>query len=272
MTRVLKNGNRGSDHRERFLVQGEAPAFAGGLAPSRLSLGAAAIVVLFCSLCAPGEALAYRRGLASWIGGATLDQGHMISLSTGYPRTSIGWAMALHPLFDLGVSVDVFYGSPVVLGDAMIGGGGGVHGRVALARGRLSAALAFGVSAIAFGAGGGAAAIIDMGSPSAEISIRLGDRFALHTSLQLVLQYITAPVLQYITTPAQVIGGFEGEAGATVGLGERLALVFSVAYGMTIWQAQESGKPRLEVIAGVEYRLGGAPSRAPQPEETQNAR
>lgn len=249
------------------------PRFAlGSERTSRFSSVVITIAVVLCSFCAPGEARAWRRGLASSIGGATLDEGHLIWLSTGYPRTSIGWAMALHPLFDLGVTADVVYGSPVVLGDAMIGGGGGVQGRVALARGRLSAALSFGVSALAFRAGGGAAALIDLGSPSAEISIRFGDRFALHASLQLVLQYITAPVLQYITTPAQVIGGFEAGAGATVALGERLALVFSIDYGMMLWQVQESGVAHLEVIVGVEYRLGEAPSRAPRREETQNSR
>jgi hypothetical protein len=237
----------------------------------RYTAVAIAAAVVLCSFGTPNEAHAYRRGLASSIGGATLDQGHAIWLATGYPRTSIGWAMALHPVFDLGVDAEVVYGSPVVLGDSMIGGGGGVHGRVALVRGRLSAALSFGVSAIAFFQGGDSAALIDMGSPSAEISIRFSDRFALHASLRLVLQYITAPVLQYITTPAQFIGGFEGGAGATVALGERLALFFSLDYGTTMWRAQESGTARLDITLGVEYRLGGAPSRSPRPEETQNA-
>lgn len=202
----------------------------------------------------PTTAQAYRRGLGSSLGGATLGQGHVLWIAAGYPVTGIGWAVALHPRFDLGVNANVSYGNPANIGEGLFGGGGGVTGRFALLRGRTSAALNFGLAATAFSEGSGAAAFVDLGSPAVMLSFRVARLVAIHGGIRVVLHYITEP--------ADFVGGFEARGGTTIGLTSHLALTLSAAFGMTIWGPYDPGTARVEVMAGVEYRLGNRVERA----------
>lgn len=216
---------------------------------------ALAAAVIFGVLVAPRAALAYRHGLGSSIGGATLGRGHALYLTAGYPTTTLGWAMALHPRVDLGVHAEVVYGHPAWLGEEMYGGGGGVRARVALLRGRTSLAVVVDLAALAFAEGTGVAALVDLGSPALEISFRLGPRLALHAGLAVPLHYVSAVSSQFATR-SHLLGGFEARGGVTAEVRPGLSLIGSVAWGATIWSAQDHATARLEVLFGLEYRLG----------------
>jgi hypothetical protein len=227
----------------------------GSRARALAGRAALAAIVALGLLGAPREAQAYRHGLGSSIGGATLGRGHVLYLMAGYPTTTLGWAMALHPLVDLGVHADVAYGHPAWLGDEMYGGGGGVRARVALLRGRASLALVVDLAAIAHAEGTGVAAFVDLGSPALEISYRLGPRLALHAGLAVPLHYVSSVSSQF-ATQSHFVGGFEARGGVTAEVRPGLSLVGSVAWGATIWSSRDYAPPRLEVLFGLEYRLG----------------
>ncbi len=210
-------------------------------------LGAALIAALLV-LCLPATAQAYRRGFGTSLGGATLDVGHVLWLSGGYPMLGVGWGMAVHPLVDLMVHGELIYGSPNQVDRSIVGGGGGVRARIALLRGRTSAAITLDAAADAYVEGSGAAALIDLISPGVEISFRLGPSIALHTRMQVVLGLITRPM--------DLTGGFEVGAGVTVGLTRALAFIATVSTGVTLSGADEPATVRLEALVGLEYRLG----------------
>jgi len=211
-------------------------------------------------LAAPHEAQAYRHGLGSSIGGATLGRGHVLWLAAGYPTTSLGWAVALHPLVDLGLHAEVVYGSPAWLGEEMLGGGGGVRARVALLRGRASVALVVDLAATAYAEGTGVAALVDLGSPALDLSFRLGPRLALHAGIGVPIHYVSS-VSSAFATSTRVLGGFEARGGVTAVVRPGLALVGSVACGATIWSSRDHATARLEVLVGLEYRPGGGEPR-----------
>jgi len=171
----------------------------------------------------------------------------VIFVAAGYPRTTIGWGVALGSRFDLGLRADIYYGSPLAFEPSEIGGGGGLEGRVALVRGRVSAALVFGFAATVFKEGGGVMTLLDLGSPSAELSLRLSDRIAFHGAVR--------GVLGYVTRPSDLVGGFEARLGATFVLYSALALFLRLSSGATIWSGQKPATPRLEGLVGLEYRL-----------------
>lgn len=209
-----------------------------------LALAAAIVLAL------PGTALGYRRGLATALGGAPLGQGHLLWLQAGFPSTQLGWDVGLHPLVDFGLSAAVVYSDPTELAAPMVGGGGGARLRVALLRGRASLGATVEVGATAYPESTGVAALLDLGSPSLLLSYRFSERVAAHASIQVVLQYITAP--------ARFVGGFEGGGGVTIGLTEQLALTVSAAVGTSIASDTNVGTARLSAHLGLEYRLGGA--------------
>ncbi len=207
-----------------------------------------AAVLLASALTVPSAAEAYRRGLDSWLGGATLDDGHVLWFIAGYPSLSLGWGVAVHPRIDLGVLALVAYSDPAHLGESLVGGGGGLRVRFGLIRGRLSLSAIVDLNATAYTEARGTAALLHLGSPTLALSIRLADRVALHVSIRAVIQYVTAP--------AELIGGVEGAGGVTIGLTRRFALLASVSYGTTLGAPHSPGAGRLEALIGLEYRLG----------------
>jgi hypothetical protein len=210
---------------------------------------AALALVVACAL--PSTAEAYRRGLGSALGGATLGRGHSLWLLAGFPTTAVGWTVAVHPRVDLTVLGQVAYGDPARLGEPLVGGGGGGRARFALARGRLSVAAVVDLGAVAYSESHGSAALVDILSPTLALSMRLGDRVALHANVRAVLQLVTAP--------AELIGGVEAGLGATVGLTRGLALLVSASYGTSISAPYGPGAGRLAALVGLEYRLGAEP-------------
>jgi hypothetical protein len=213
--------------------------------PARAFAVAASLAVV---LSLPATVSAYRRGLGSSIGGSTLDRGHVIWIAGGYPSLGLGWGMAVHPLVDLMVHAELLYGSPNEVDDTIVGGGGGVRARVALLRGRTSAAVTVDLAADAYGEGGGAAALLDLVSPGAELSFRLSPAIAIHTRIQVALAYATQPNTFF--------GGFEVGAGVTVGLTSHLAFFGTASTGATLSTSSGHGAVRLEALVGLEYRLG----------------
>ena len=199
-------------------------------------------------LCLPAPAEAFRRGLGSSLGGATRDRGHIFWIGAGYPALELGWGMALHPIVDIMVHAELLYGSPNQVEETIFGGGGGVRARVALLRGRTSAAVTMDLSADAFGEGGGAGALLDLVSPGAEISFRLNNWLAIHARLQLVLCYVTRPSRFY--------GGFEVGAGVTMKLSRSLSFFGVASTGTSLGSADDPGTVRLDIRVGLELRLG----------------
>lgn len=207
-----------------------------------------AVVAVAVLICFPASAEADRRGLGSSEGGATLDRGHIFWIGAGYPMFEIGWGMALHPLVDIMVHAELLYGSPNEVDDTIIGGGGGVRTRVALVRGRTSAAVTMDLSADAFGEGGGAGALLDLVSPGVELSFRVTPWISIHARMQLVLCYVTRP--------ARFFGGFEIGTGVTIKLTRSLSFFGSASTGTSLSNADDPGAVRLDVIVGLEFRLG----------------
>lgn len=211
----------------------------------RLVAAAAGLAV---ALSFPASASAYRRGLGSSIGGSTLNQGHVIWVGGGFPWLGVGWGMAVHPLVDILVHAELLYGSPNQVDETILGGGGGIRARVALLRGRTSAAITMDLAADAYAEGGGAAALLDLVSPGAEVSFRLSPSIAIHTRIQITLAYVTQPDEFY--------GGFEVGAGVTVGLTSSLAFFGSASTGTSLSTLNDPGAVRLELLVGLEYRIG----------------
>ena len=209
----------------------------------------AAVTVACALLASPDSAHAYRRGLASAVGGATIQEGHVAWLGLGYPSLGAGWGMAVHPVIDLLLHAEVIVGHPGQVDRFAVGGGGALAARFGLVRGRTSLALTVRAGGIAYGEGSGVAALIDIVSPSVDLSFRLSPRVSLHTGI--------AVPLQYVTEPAQLTGGFMGSAGLSARLTEGLALIASVAAGGTLWTAQGAATARLDVMVGLEYHFGG---------------
>lgn len=157
----------------------------------------------------------------------------------------------MHPWVDLLLHGEVTLGHPAQVDRLIVGGGGGLAGRLGLVRGRTSLAVTARLGATAYGEGGGAAALVDIVSPGIDLSFRVTGRAALHTGLRVVLGYVTEP--------AAFVGGFEGRFGLTIGLTDSLALLGSIASGATLWGAQGPATARLEVMVGLEVRLGASP-------------
>jgi hypothetical protein len=166
-------------------------------------------------------------------------------LGLGFPSLGAGWGLAVHPVIDLMVHAEVAVGHPARLDRLVVGGGGGAAARFGILRGRTSLAITVRAGAIAYGEGSGVAALVDLVSPSVDLSFRLARGVALHTAIRVLLQYVT--------DPAQMTGGFEGRAGLSARLTRSLALIASVAAGGTLWTAYGHGTARLEVLVGVEY-------------------
>jgi hypothetical protein len=210
-----------------------------------------AAALLLALAFSPSRAEAYRYGLGSSIGGATLNQGHLLFLAAGFPRTTLGWLGNLHPMVDLGLYLELTYAHPAQLGEELIGGGGGGIARFALLRGRASVAIVLDVSAVAFAEGRGAAVMIELGSPSLELSFRLNDRLAVHGAVGVKIEYVTVH--------GQLLGGVEARGGVTFRVAERWALFGTAAYGLSVTNLNtyQEASPRLEALVGVELSLGG---------------
>lgn len=251
--------------------QRSASGSESGLTRPRATLGllrfGVACAVAVCCLGAAGEAWGYRYGLGTSLGGATLRQGHLLSLSAGFPRVRLGWLGAVHPAIDLGLYLEMDYNHPAELGEPFIGGGGGGVARFALARGRASVAIVVDFSALAFSEGGGAALLLELGSPALELSLRVADRVAIHAAVGANIEYVTAQ--------SQLFGGFEARGGVTIGLTNRWALFATVSYGMTVWShsprpsvielnTNQGATARFEGLIGAELNFG-VPSRSRRP-------
>jgi len=209
-----------------------------------------AAALLLTLVFSASRAEAYRYGLASTLGGATLNHGHQLSLAAGFPRTTLGWLAAAHPSVDLGIYLELIYSHPAQLGEELIGGGGGVVARFALLRGRTSIAIVLDFSASAFAEGRGAAVLIGLGSPSLQISFRLNDRLAVHG--------VVGAKIDYVTVLNQLFGGVEARGGVTLRLNERWALFGTAAYGLSVHNldTHQQASVHLEALLGVELALG----------------
>ena len=209
--------------------------------------GLAAAALILATLAQGGEATAFRRGLASTTGAATLGAGHALWVGVGFPALGAGWAVALHPRVDLGVHGEVDFGHPAALERLVVGGGGGLGLRVGLLRGRTSLALVVRGGATAYGEGRGVAAVLDLLSPALAVSFRLGPRLALHSGLGVDLAYVTRPAL--------LVGGFVARGGLSWRATDRLGLFARVAAGAMVWSPTARAEARLEALVGLEVFL-----------------
>jgi len=182
------------------------------------------------------------------VGGSTLQSGHAIRLRAGFPSVEIGWAMALHRRIDLMAHLGAVYSSPAELGDWIAGGGGGVAARFALLEGPTALAATVRFGAIGYGEGFGNAAMLDLGSPGLELSIRLNSRLAAHAGLRVALFYVSRP--------AKFLGGFEGRGGFTLRVLAALSLFVDGSLGATLEDDQENANLTFALTSGLEYLFG----------------
>jgi hypothetical protein len=213
----------------------------------RAARGIAAALVAASVLGSPGIAEGYRRGLASSVGGASLGRGHVAWIGLGYPRAALGWGVAVHQRVDLLLEAEAAFGHPAQSDRLIWGGGGGLTLRVGVLRGRTSLALSARAAATVYAEGGGVAVLLDLLSPGVELSLRLSPIVALHASLRVPLHYLTQP--------PSFGGGYEARCGVSVVVWRDLAVFTVIGAGATLWSVHGAGSPRVEAVAGIEYRI-----------------